>query len=172
MRSWRRPRRVCALCRYRKRIGQRQCVSDLAKALRLEVEHRLRMLWAKKLYDRLLAPHILQSPLNDAAAVENELRGRLLKPVVRPVPEGPMPFWPWKRSDKLSEGRRYADLSLPQTMQKGCLPILRAIRSRPPDRRRGLCFGGVHYDPQQHGGAEEYAAYFYERGFVVTLARA
>lgn len=146
----------------------------LAKALRLEVEHRFTdAVGQKDFYDRLLAPHTLQSPLNDAAAVENELRGRLLKAGgLAFVPEGPDAFLAMEtvRQIILKAGGMPTYPFLADDA-KGLFTDFEGDKEQAARDLEERGFASVEFITTRNSieVLEEYAAYFYERGFVVTL---
>ena len=146
----------------------------LAKALRLEVEHRFTdAVGQKAFYDRLLAPHTLQSPLNDAAAVENELRGRLLKAGgLAFVPEGPDAFLAMEtvRQIILKAGGMPTYPFLADDA-KGLFTDFEGDKEQAARDLEERGFASVEFITTRNSMEvlEEYAAYFYERGFVVTL---
>lgn len=146
----------------------------LAKALRLEVVRRFAgAVEQKAFYDRLLAPHTLQSPLNDAAAVENELRGRLLKSGGSAfVPEGPDAFLAMEtvRQIILKAGGMPTYPFLADDA-KGLFTDFEGDKEQAARDLEERGFASVEFITTRNSMEvlEEYAAYFYERGFVVTF---
>src|SRR5690554_816794 len=146
----------------------------LAKALRLEVEHRFTdAVGQKAFYDRLLAPHTLQSPVDDAAAVENELRGRLLKAGgLAFVPEGPDAFLAMEtvRQIILKAGGLPTYPFLADDA-KGLFTDFEGDKEQAARDLEERGFASVEFITTRNSMEvlEEYAAYFYERGFVVTF---
>ncbi len=146
----------------------------LAKALRMAVDAAAACDGCKMdLYERIFSSTPLKSPLDNAAAVENEIRGKLLKSGGAAfVPEDPKAFLPMETVQNIIKAAggipTYPFLA---DDAKGCFTDFEGDLQKAADTLKKRGFKSVEFITTRNTTAvlEQYSDYLQDEGFIVTF---
>ena len=145
----------------------------LAKALRLAIDANVPEDGKAGFYERVFGGKPLKSPVDDAAKVENEIRGNLLKAGGAAfVPEDPKAFLPMETVQRIIEAAggipTYPFLA---DDAKGCFTDFEGDLQKAADTLRKRGFRSVEFITTRNTTEvlEQYAGYLEDEGFMVTF---
>ena len=145
----------------------------LAKALRMAVDANVAEEAKPAFYERIFGGKSLKSPIDNAAKVENEIRGNLLKAGGAAfVPEDPKAFLPMETVQHIIEAAggipTYPFLA---DDAKGCFTDFEGDLQKAADTLKKRGFKSVEFITTRNTTAvlEQYAGYLEDEGFTVTF---
>lgn len=145
----------------------------LAKALRMAIDANVAEAAKPEFYERIFGGKPLKSPLDNAAKVENEIRGNLLKAGGAAfVPEDPKAFLPMETVQRIIEAAggipTYPFLA---DDAKGCFTDFEGDLQKAADTLKKRGFKSVEFITTRNTTAvlEQYAGYLEDEGFAVTF---
>ena len=145
----------------------------LAKALRLAVDARMPESERAAFYEKVFGGKPLKSPIYNVAAVENEIRGNLLKSGGAAfVPEDPKAFLPMSTVQSIIEAAggipTYPFLA---DDAKGCFTDFEGDLQKCADILKKRGFRSAEFITSRNTTAvlEQYASYLVDEGFIVTF---
>lgn len=145
----------------------------LAKALRMAIDAHVPEVEKPAFYERVFGGKALKSPIDNAAKVENEIRGNLLKAGGAAfVPEDPKAFLPMTTVQRIIEAAggipTYPFLA---DDAKGCFTDFEGDLQKAGDTLKKRGFKSVEFITTRNTTAvlEQYAGYLEDEGFAVTF---